>query len=617
MAKEYSTLINDINNLKKTGIIKFYKTINYILKYKERGKIVKNIRVWGMIQERKESIRLWTDYYKTLLNNDEKLTWQRFNNQIEHTINVEEGLERVAKRKAVGVDGVSGEWIRLNKDEDDNLKSIKTEKLRTVFKEVIQTSSIPDFWMKSKIVLISKENNNTPKIMNTSPIAILPYITKAFELSMLRNLEKIAKKQSYISHNQRGFTSKKSTIENIDDLFDFWMKAKERRKETKSSSALIFIDLKRAYDCVSRNKLLNLLDEARIPGDIIEIIKEMFNKSQITIDGVSTFKTTKGLLQGSCLSPILFNFYINPMLKNLEKLNAWCRAYADDIVIAVDNLQDINMYLKVVLEWCIVYEIELNPIKSGILRVLNRAGKIKGIKNIAKIPEVTEYKYLGLTINQSLNFKGLTFKIKSKSNYLRKQINKIKYTALSPKARKLILKTIYYQMITYGCTSVYPRNKNYRKWLNSAPYQLTKNIFGVRWSPSREILFRLLNLQNTEELINNSIFRDQQVITRSNNKHIDETLQIPQIINFILDWTMNDLKWKKQNWNCNLNRNQMHLINDCPDMNEWRKEWFEKLRVKSMDKIIDLITSKQWEKEKIMIADIVDIIRKFEEKLNN
>ena len=55
----------------------------------------------------------------------------------------------------------------------------------------------------------------------------------------------------------------------------------------------------------------------------------------------------------------------------------------------------------------------------------------------------------------------------------------------------------------------------------------------------------------------------------------------------------------------------MHLINDCPDVNEWKKEWFEKLRVKSMDKIIDLITSKRREK-KIMIADIVDVIRKFE-----
>ena len=123
-------------------------------------------------------------------------------------------------------------------------------------------------------------------------------------------------------------------------------------------------------------------------------------------------------------------------------------------------------------------------------------------------------------------------------------------------------------MITYGCTSVYPRNKDDRKWLNSALYQLTKDIFGVRGNPSKEILFRLVNLPNTEELINNIIFRGQQVIIMSDNKHIDETLQIPQIINTILDWTINDLKWKKQNWKCNINRNQMHLISDCTHMNE-------------------------------------------------
>ena len=141
-----------------------------------------------------------------------------------------------------------------------------------------------------------------------------------------------------ISLNQRGFTLKKSTIENIDDLFDFWMKAKERWKETSSSSVLIFIDLKRAYNYVNKNKLLNLFNEPRIPEDIIEIIKEMFNKSQITIVEVSTFKTSKELLQGSCLSSIQSNFYINLTPRNSEKLNAWCRAYADDKVIAVDNL---------------------------------------------------------------------------------------------------------------------------------------------------------------------------------------------------------------------------------------------------------------------------------------
>ena len=105
--------------------------------------------------------------------------------------------------------------------------------------------------------------------------------------------------------------------------------------------------------------------------------------------------------------------------------------------------------------------------------ILYWAQKIKDIKNIAKIREVTENKYLGLTINQSLNSKGSTSKIKPKSNYMREQINSIKCTALSPNAQKFILKTIYYKMITYGSTSFFPRNKNDRRWLNSALYQLT------------------------------------------------------------------------------------------------------------------------------------------------
>ena len=73
---------------------------------------------------------------------------------------MEEGLESCETEGW----GVSGECIRLNNDEDDDLKSIKNLKLRTVFKEVIQENSISDFWMKSKIVLISKENNNIAEI---------------------------------------------------------------------------------------------------------------------------------------------------------------------------------------------------------------------------------------------------------------------------------------------------------------------------------------------------------------------------------------------------------------------------------------------------------------------
>ena len=118
------------------------------------------------------------------------------------------------------------------------------------------------------------------------------------------------------------------------------LKQKQRKKNLKLNSALIFIDLKRAYDNVNRSKHLILLQKASIPGTIIEVIKTMFMKSRITFDGHATCYTSRGLLQGSCLSPILFKFYINSLLRNLEINNTWFKAYDDYIVIAVNDIKE-------------------------------------------------------------------------------------------------------------------------------------------------------------------------------------------------------------------------------------------------------------------------------------
>ena len=58
------------------------------------------------------------------------------------------------------------------------------------------------------------------------------------------------------------------------------MQTKIRRK-LNMTSALIFIDMKRVYYNVNRNKLLLILKEVRVPGDILGIIKIMLSKSKI------------------------------------------------------------------------------------------------------------------------------------------------------------------------------------------------------------------------------------------------------------------------------------------------------------------------------------------------
>lgn len=61
-------------------------------------------------------------------------------------------------------------------------------------------------------------------------------------------------------------------------------------ENAKSKSALIFLDLEKAFDTVPRNKLINKLKHLQIPGWIVNIIISIFLKTEITLDGKNYFK---------------------------------------------------------------------------------------------------------------------------------------------------------------------------------------------------------------------------------------------------------------------------------------------------------------------------------------
>ena len=67
-------------------------------------------------------------------------------------------------------------------------------------------------------------------------------------------------------------------------------------------------------------------------------------------------------------------------------------------------------------EWSNNNGMSINSQKSGILRILSRKNKIKGIDNELNIPEVESYCYLDIKINQkiTLDKNSKIFKQKSK-----------------------------------------------------------------------------------------------------------------------------------------------------------------------------------------------------------
>ena len=140
----------------------------------------------------------------------------------------------------------------------------------------------------------------------------------------MNNLIKAIDSKLFNRH-QRGFVKGGKTTENIINLLKFGQNC---QKDLKSKAAIVFFDIKTAYDSVVRDILYSKMKEFKINDNIILTVKYMLDNFKLKF-GRSIINTTRGLAQGSTLSPILFNIYY--LLNLLEKSGILTLAFADDI----------------------------------------------------------------------------------------------------------------------------------------------------------------------------------------------------------------------------------------------------------------------------------------------
>ena len=81
----------------------------------------------------------------------------------------------------------------------------------------------------------------------------------------------------------------------------------------------MFIDLKNVYDKVIHDKLFIKLSNYGINEEIINAIKIIYSNAKIKISSNDDYiNINNGVLQGSLLSPILFDIYINGIRENSQ-----------------------------------------------------------------------------------------------------------------------------------------------------------------------------------------------------------------------------------------------------------------------------------------------------------
>ncbi|CAB4005395.1 Hypothetical predicted protein [Paramuricea clavata] len=195
--------------------------------------------------------------------------------------------------------------------------------LRTYLTELIHdiwlSGTVPTEWKRACTILIHKKgNNNDPS--NFRPITLESIPLKVFTSCLRNAVYSFLASNNFVEHNiQKGFTPNLSgTLEHTAQMADIINKARIRQR----SVVITLLDLKNAFGEIHHNLIQSVLDYHHIPDHIKFVIKSLytdFQTSIITSEFRTPFMTVgRGVLQGDCLSPLLFNMCFNTFIQHIK-----------------------------------------------------------------------------------------------------------------------------------------------------------------------------------------------------------------------------------------------------------------------------------------------------------
>ena len=134
-----------------------------------------------------------------------------------------------------------------------------------------------------------------------------------------------------------------------------WVASQKKKENSKKNIYFCFIDYVKAFDCVDHNKLWKILKEMGVPDHLACLLRYLYVAQEATVrpgHGTMTWlQIGKGVCQGCMLSPCLFNFYAEYIMRNtglnegsqdgikISGRNINKLRYADDITLMAESEQ--------------------------------------------------------------------------------------------------------------------------------------------------------------------------------------------------------------------------------------------------------------------------------------
>ena len=225
--------------------------------------------------------------------------------------------------KAPGEDGVPLEILRcalnsVDEEDDDEPQSPMGKALLKLINQMWVEGRVPEVWQSAVVVSIPKKGDMAD-MNNYRGISLIDTALKLASTVLARRLNNKLEKSKRLIREQAGFRLREECMGQTAALYESII----RRMSAGKKSYVVFIDLKKAFDTVPHEAMLMKLRNIGVTGRALAFIRNLYEVSEIKVRGKfgvsDAVPYLRGVRQGCPLSPILFDVFINDVLKQAKE----------------------------------------------------------------------------------------------------------------------------------------------------------------------------------------------------------------------------------------------------------------------------------------------------------
>ena len=314
------------------------------------------------------------------------------------------------------------------------------------------------------------------------------------------------------------------------------------------------LDLRNAFGTVDHRLIQKVLEYHHIPEDIKCIVKSYYENYKIRI-GTAAYVTepiavNNGVLQGDCLSPLLFNMVVNTLIRCIDDERIKCLGYnycynlspkhwfqfADDSALVTNTVEGTQSLLNVFSKWCNWASLEVRVDKCasfGIKKNGKKATQFNPYLRIGNemVPTVSPDKafvYLGKEFSFSMKTNAIQEDL---VNDLNKYLEKLDKLPLHTKNKLLVINRFIYSKLRWRF-SIYNLSETWVKQnMDNLVSKYSRKWLHLHVGANFRHLYLSASQLGLEFKVPSDIYRYSQLTTRkilknSANKEINELYKL-------------------------------------------------------------------------------------------